>query len=162
MAYVTRATFRLALDDIERALADFNYSLELDPSLIAGHVVRAALFRRADCPQQAQEDLAAIQRLAEASEDGRWLLWASQELLWNGRTQAALDVARRAAAFAPFSPTKAQIVQGMALARLGRPTEALNPLTESIEYDRRNEDAPFCARPGQSPTGGFSGGANGS
>ena len=143
LAYVTRASYRLALDDTERALADINYSLELDPSLIAGHVMRAALFRRAGCPQQAQEDLAAIQRLAETSEDGRWLLWASQQLLWNGHTQAALDVAHRAAEFAPFSPAKAQIVQGMALARLGRPTEALDPLTASIEYDRRNEDAHF-------------------
>ena len=143
MAYVTRGSYRVALDDTERALADINYALELDPSLIAGHVVRAALFRRADCPQQAREDLAAIQRLAAMSDDGRWLLWASQELLWNGHTEAALDVARRAAEFAPFSPAKAQIVQGMALARLGRPTEALDPLTASIEYDRRNEDAHF-------------------
>lgn len=142
-AYVTRASYRFALDDPERALADIDYSLEVDPSLIAGHVMRASLFRRAGCPQQARDDLAAIQRLAATSEDGRWLLWASQELFWNGHTQAALNVAHRAAEFAPFSPTEAQIVQGMALARLGRPTEALDPLTASIEYDRRNEDAHF-------------------
>ena len=143
LAYVTRASYRFALDDAERALADINYSLEVDPSLVAGHVMRSALLRRAGCPQQAREDLAAIQRLAPTSEDGRWLLSASQELLWYGHAQASLDVARRAAEFAPFSPAKAQIVQGMALARLGRPAEALDPLTASIEYDRRNEDAHF-------------------
>lgn len=142
-AYVTRASYRFALDDPERALADIGYSLEVDPSLIAGHVMRAAFFRRAGCPQQAREDLAAIQRLAARSEDGRWLLWASQELLWFGHSQAALDVAYRAAEFAPFSPTEAQIMQGKSLARLGRPAEALAPLAASIDYDRRNEDAHF-------------------
>lgn len=144
LAYVIRASYRFALDDVERALADMNYSLEVDPSLIAGHAMRAALFRRAACPQQAQEDLTAIQRLAGTSEDGRWLLAGSREILWYGHPQAALDVAHRAAEFAPFSPTEAQIVQGMALAHLGRLTEALDPLTASIEYDRRNEDAQFA------------------
>ena len=143
LAYVTRASFRLGLDDAERALADINYSLEVDPSLIAGHAMRASLFRWAGCPQQARDDLAAIHRLAGTSEDGRWLLWASHELLSYSHSQAALDVAHRAAEFAPFSPTEAQIVQGMALARLGRLREALDPLTASIEYDRRNEDAHF-------------------
>jgi Tfp pilus assembly protein PilF len=144
LAYVTRASFRLELDDAERALADINHSLRVDPSLMAGHVMRAGLFWRADCPQQAREDLAAIQRLAGMSDDGRWLLWASQWLFSYGHTQAALNVARRAAEFAPFSPVKAQIVQGLALARLGRLREAMGPLTASIEYDRRNEDAHFA------------------
>lgn len=144
LAYVIRASYRLALDDVERALADISFSLELAPGLLAGHVARVELLRGAGCPHLAQENLAAIQRLAQTSEDGNWLLWASQELLWNGDAQAALDVAQLAAEFAPFSPTKAQIVQGMALARLGRLREAMGPLTASIEYDRRNEDAQFA------------------
>ena len=138
-AYVERGLVRVWLGEFERALADYQGAIDLDPGHVAAYVARARLLEAGACLEHARPDLQAIQRLAAASEDGfalldgaRLLATSAQELKEPDLFQAAADVARHAAEHLS-SPHEAELVEGIALTRQGRLREALEVLTVSIE-----------------------------
>ena len=142
-SHLSRGSRRVLLGDPEYALADYQRSLELDPTQVNVPVYKISLYRIAGCPEHAHEEIAKIRRNYVSSEDGVALRRAARLLLQLGYAQAALDVARRAAEWAPASPHEAEVIQGNALAQLGRLNEALDPLTASIEGFFLNEQASF-------------------
>lgn len=138
-AYVERGLLRVWLGEFERALADYQGAINLDPDHVAAYVARARLFEAGACLEHARPDLQAIQRLAASSEDGfalldgaRLLLSSAPELNEPDLLQAAVDVARHAAEHLS-APHEAELVEGVALMRQGRLQEALAVLTASIE-----------------------------
>ena len=138
-AYVERGLVRVWLGEFERALADYQGAIDLDPGHVAAYVARARLLEAGSCLEHARPDLQAIQRLAAASEDGfalldgaRLLVTSAQELNEPDLFQAAVDVARNAAEHLA-APHEAELVEGVALMRQGRLQEALEVLTASIE-----------------------------
>ena len=147
--YRERGLWRARLGDPERALADYQRATELDPNQIATYVVRAEMFAAAECPVHGREDLAAIQRLHSSSEDGEALLYGAYQLLHAARVldeprflYATIDVARRAANWLAL-PHEAEVLQGRALASLGRLPEALAVLTFNIERYRISTDGRY-------------------
>ncbi len=142
-SHLSRGSRRVLLGDPEDALADYQRSLELDPTQVSVPVYKISLYRIAGCPEHAHEEIAKIRRNYVSSEDGVALRRAARSLLQFGYAQEALDVARRAAQWAPASPHEAEVIQGNALAQLGRLNEALGPLTASIEGFLLNEQASF-------------------
>ncbi len=142
-SHLSRGSRRVLLGDPEHALADYQRSLELDPTQVSVPVYKISLYRIAGCPEHAHEEIATIRRNYVSSEDGVALRRAARSLLQFGYAQEALDVARRAAQWAPASPHEAEMIQGIALAQLGRLNEALVPLTASIEGFFLNEQASF-------------------
>ena len=107
--------------EFERALADYQGAIDLDPGHVAAYVARARLLEAGACLEHARPDLQAIQRLAAASEDGfalldgaRLLATSAQELKEPDLFQAAVDVARHAAEHLA-APHEAQMVEGVAL-----------------------------------------------
>ena len=142
-SHLSRGSRRVLLGDPEHALADYQRSLELNPTQVSVPVYKIGLYRIAGCPEHAHEEIAKIRRNYVSSEDGVALRRAARSLLEFGYAQEALDVARRAAEWAPASPHEAEVIQGIALAQLGRLNEALDPLTASIEGFFLNEQASF-------------------
>ena len=146
-AYRERGTSRALLGDPERSLADLQRAIELDPTELYAYIVRARLFQAAGCLEAGREDFATIVRQYSAAEDGQTLLDAAQ-LLWDVAAEfnepdyvhSGVDVAERAAALM-ISPYEAQVLQGKALASVGRLDEALDVLTLSVEGYRLNFEA---------------------
>ena len=142
-SYLARGSRLVLLGDPEQAQADYQRAFEINPTLLNVPVFRIRLYRLAGCPEHTHEEVATIRRIYGSSEDGVALRRAAKELLELGYAQAALDVARRAAEWAPASPHEAEILQGNALAQLGQLTDALDPLTASIERFLLNGPASF-------------------
>lgn len=142
-AYFRRASFQRALGEPERALADIQRGLELDPSDLWAYVQRVEIFDAADCSQYVHDEIAAMQPLVTSWDDDGVLLQAAEQFVVHGYAQLALDAALRAAELTPGSPHEAEIIQGFALAQLGRLQEALVPLSASIERNRVNWESHF-------------------
>ena len=141
--YFRRASLLRALGEPERALADIQRGLELDPSDLWAHVQRVEIFFAADCSQYVHDEIAAMRPLVSSSDDDRALLQAAEQFVVHGYAQLALNAALRAAELTSGSPHEAEIIQGFALAQLGRLQEALVPLSASIERNRVNWEPPF-------------------
>ena len=147
--YRERGLWHAWLGNPEPALADYQHAIELDPRQIATYAVRVVMFGVAECLEYAREDLASIQNLYMSSEDGQGLLNSASQLRhasWEFDEPvylyAAIDVARRAAHWLVF-PYEAEVLQGVALASLGRLPEALVVLSSSIESYRIGDDGHY-------------------
>ncbi len=140
--FVSRGKLRLEFVDPEQALADFKRGLELDPDLLWAHVLRARLFERAGCPQHAQADHAARQRIVASSDDGRALSEALHQYSAFGSTPR--PASRDAEALEPpETALDINIVQGIARAQLGRWPAAIEQLTFVSSREWWNADARF-------------------
>ena len=142
LVYVSRGRQRLTLGDPEKALADFKRGLELDPSQIWAYVLRAELFEVAGCPQHAQADLAARQRLLDSSNDGQALQEAVHQLSAFVSPQRR-SLLRQEGLNVPSSPQGRHLVQGIALAQLGRWLEAIEQLTYAGQHEWPDADTRF-------------------
>lgn len=142
LVYVSRGRLRLRFGDPEQALADFKRGLELDPNQIWAYVLRAELFEVAGCPQHAQADRAARQRLVESTNDGQALQEAVYQLsaFASPRRRSLL---REEGSSVPSSSQGRQLVQGIALAQLGRWPEAIEQLTYTSQREWRDADSRF-------------------
>jgi len=141
--YFRRASLLRVLGEPERALADIQRGLELDPSVLWAHVQRVEIYFAADCSQYVHEEISAMQPLVSSSADDSALLQAAEHFTVHGYAQLALEAALRSAELTSGSPHEAEVIQGFALAQLGRLPEALDPLTASIERNQVNWEAHF-------------------
>ncbi len=140
--FVSRGLRRLKLGDPEPALADIQRGLELDPNQIWAYVLRADLFEAAGCPRHAQADRAAIQRISASSDDGKALSAAVHQ--FSAFASPRRRPPRRASEWdLPSSPHGINMVQGIALAQLGRWPEAIEQLTYISKHEWRDADARF-------------------
>ena len=140
--FVSRGLRRLNLGDPEQALADFQRGLELDSDQIWAYVLRADLFEAASCPQHAHGDRAAIQRIYASSDDGQALSAAVHQ--FSAFASPRRRPPRRAGEWdLPSSPHGINMVQGIALAQLGRWPEAIEQLTYVSKHEWRDADARF-------------------
>ncbi len=141
--YFRRASLLKALGEPERALADIQRGLELDPSDLSAYVERVDIFFAAHCSQYVHAEIEAMRPLVLSSADDSALLQAAGQFADHGYAQLALAAALRAAELTPGSPHEAEVIQGFALAQLGRLQEALVPLSASIERNRVNWESHF-------------------
>ena len=142
LVYVSRGWHRLRLGDPEQALSDFKRGLEIDPNQIWAYVLRAELFEVAGCPQHAQADRAARQRLVASSNDGQALQGAVHQLSVFASPRRR-SLRGEEGSNVPSSPLGRHLVQGIALAQLGRWPEAIEQLTFASEREWRDADSRF-------------------
>ena len=140
--FVSRGLQRLKFGDPEQALADFRRGLELDPNQSSAHLLREELFNAAGCPQHAHADRVAIQRIFASSDIRQALAEAARQL---NAFAPTLNGSPRSGAVSDFlgSSYGVNMVQGIALAQLGRWPEAIEQLTQASNHDLRDAHPHF-------------------